>query len=77
MNLPIIDLHGENSETALYRLQEFINDQIILGHQKIIVIHGIGQGILRSTIRDYVNKHYQYTYEIDIYNDGMTIINIQ
>lgn len=77
VNLPIIDLHDETSETAIYRLQEFINEQVIIGHNKIIAIHGIGQGILRASVRDYISQHRQYTYELDIYNDGMTIINIK
>lgn len=76
INLPIIDLHGESQETAIYRLESFVKEQNIIGNTKILVIHGIGQRILQKTIRNYINKHPLYFFELDLYNDGITIMNI-
>ena len=41
-NLPSIDLHGENKDSARVLIEEFIRDNIKLRNNKLIIIHGIG-----------------------------------
>ena len=76
-NLPTIDLHGEDRITAVMKTKEFINDNIKLKNKLIIVIHGIGQGILKTAIHNYL-KHEKkvVAYKLDIFNKGMTIIEL-
>ena len=47
-NLPTLDLHGFDRETARVLINDFINDNIKLKNQFVIIIHGIGGGILRQ-----------------------------
>lgn len=75
--LPTIDVHGYTSDLVIYPINEFINDNIKLGQYKIVIVHGIGEGILKSTIRTYflrdkrVNKLYG-----DPFNLGITVIEL-
>ena len=48
-NLPSLDLHGFDRETARVAINDFINDNIKLKNKFIVIIHGIGSGILKDT----------------------------
>jgi len=54
---PILDLHGFNKAQALYALEKFLNQALLLGHCRLKIIHGQGKGILRSAVRHYLNDH--------------------
>lgn len=54
--LPSLDVHGHRSCTVKYVVSDFINDNIKLGNNKIIIIHGIGYKILSKTIHDTFKK---------------------
>ncbi len=77
-NLPTLDLHGEDRITAVIKTKEFINDNLKLKNKLIIVIHGVGKGILKEEIHKYL-KHNKnvIAFKIDIFNKGMTIIEIK
>lgn len=49
--LPSLDVHGHTRETVLYPVSDFINDNIKLKNKKIVIIHGIGNGILSKEIK--------------------------
>ena len=76
--LPKIDLHGEDRVSAIIRLEEFINDNIKLRNKKIVIIHGIGQGIVKDevfkTLRK--NKHVE-SFKLNGMNIGCTIVNLK
>ena len=48
--LPSIDLHGMDRVCARIKTEEFINDSIKLKNKKIVIIHGIGQGIVKDEV---------------------------
>jgi len=48
-NLPTIDLHGFDRDYARIKVLEFINDNIILKNDIIVIVHGIGNGILKAS----------------------------
>lgn len=76
--LPCIDLHGEDKISAIIKTKEFINDNIKLKNQLIIVIHGIGQGILRDEIHKYLKTNKNViNYKLDNFNRGKTIIELK
>ena len=76
-NLPTLDLHGENRYNDLVLTDEFIKDNLKLGNKLIIIIHGIGQGILKENIHKFLkNKKEVKAYKTDIFNPGMTIIEL-
>lgn len=76
--LPQIDIHGLNRDMVRYIINDFINDNIKLGHKKIVVIHGKGRGILLNEIHTLlkcdkrVDKYY-----LDGFNTGCTIIELK
>lgn len=76
-NLPTLDLHGENRYNALVLTEEFIKDNLRLGNKLIIIIHGIGQGILKENIHKFLKtKKEVKVYKTDIFNPGVTIIEL-
>ena len=77
-NYPTIDLHGEYLESAIILVKEFINDNIILKNENIIIIHGIGSDILRQGIHNYL-KHEKkvISYKRNFFNLGETIVKLK
>jgi DNA mismatch repair protein MutS2 len=53
---PEIDLHGEDIDSALAQLDQFINHEFIAGSETVKIIHGRGEGRLRDAIRTYLRK---------------------
>lgn len=77
-NLPSIDLHGEYVESAIILTKEFINDNIILKNEEIVIVHGIGEDILRKAIHDYLkNEKKVKEFKRDFFNPGMTIVKLR
>ncbi len=76
-DIPKLDLHGYSKEDIIYPISQFIDDNIKLKINKIIIVHGKGQGILKKEIRlifskdKRVNKLYG-----DPFNLGITIFEL-
>ena len=76
-NLPTLDLHGFDRETARVTINDFINDNKKLKNNFIVIIHGIGSGILKSVTQDTLKKNkYIIEYKIYPFNIGCTIAHI-
>ena len=54
--LPSIDLHGYSRDLIYTPVNDFINDNLKLGKKKIVVVHGIGEGILKEELTNLINK---------------------
>ncbi len=77
-NLPTLDLHGENSDYARIKINEFIEDNYKLNNEKVIIIHGIGTGIIRNTTQKTLKNNSKVEdYKIDNFNEGQTIVSIK
>ena len=75
--LPSIDLHGVDRYYAVMKTKEFIDESIILNNKKIVIIHGLGKGIIKKEIHEYLkNDKRVKNYYLDNYNNGITIIEI-
>lgn len=72
-NLPKVDLHGFDKESARVITNDFINEAIYLGYKEIIIIHGIGTGIVKKSVHETLsrNKHVE-SYKLDNFNNGCT-----
>jgi len=59
-----IDLRGKRSEEAIYLLQRYIDEAILLSMKEVNILHGKGYGILRENIREHLQgideiKHFE------------------
>ncbi len=74
---PTLDLHGFDREYAMYRVDEFINDSLKQRKYTIVVIHGMGKGILRNSLYEYLKKSKKVeNYHTDPVNTGCTVIKL-
>lgn len=77
-NLPRIDLHGEDGDSAIVLVKDFINDSVLLNNKKILIVHGRGTGVLRKRVHEYLKTDKRIlNYYIDYFNDGCTIVEIK
>lgn len=77
-NLPKLDLHGETKDTARVLINDFIKDNIKLKNDKLVIIHGIGTGALKSeTARTLKSNKSVIEFGIDFMNEGSTIVRIR
>lgn len=75
--LPKIDVHGYNRDMIKCTLNEFISDNIKLGNKKIVIIHGRGEGILKSEIHSLLKRDKRVNrYYVDGFNIGCTVIEL-
>ena len=74
---PHLDIHGETVATSDLIIKEFINDNIKLGHEYIVIIHGIGKGLLKNKTHEILKSHeYVKEFKLDFYNPGSTVIKL-
>jgi len=76
-NLPKLDLHGEYRDSARILVNDFIYYHYKLESEKVVVIHGIGEGILKDEVKKTLknNKKVKKFY-IDFFNVGSTIVEL-
>ena len=73
-NLPSLDLHGYDRETSRVATNDFINDNIILKNNKILIIHGKGTGLVKKSVHETLSHRKEVIkYHTDNLNDGCTI----
>ena len=76
-NLDYIDLHGYDRDMARVLTNDFINDSLTLKKEKIIIIHGIGNGIVRNSVHETLSKNKNVKkYCIANNNAGITIVEL-
>lgn len=77
-NLPKLDLHGVDRETARVLVNDFIKDNIKMKNEIVVIIHGIGTGIIRKTVNETLRKNKNVTEYKSFYNNlGSTIVKIK
>lgn len=52
-----IDVRGRRTEEALPMIDSFIDDAILLGQTELHIVHGKGDGILRTMIRQHLRSY--------------------
>ena len=56
-------------------VKDFIDENIILKNDKILIIHGKGLGVVRKSVHNILSKRKEVTkYHTDNLNDGCTIV---
>ena len=76
-NLPKLDLHGFDRETARVAINDFINDNYKMKQQFVTIVHGVGGGILRTTTNETLKKNKKVVdFKTFYYNNGCTVVQI-
>ncbi|QMV18853.1 endonuclease MutS2 [Granulicella sp. 5B5] len=52
-----INVIGKTADEAESEVERFVEHAFLAGLRRIRVVHGVGMGILRRTLRDYLRKH--------------------
>ena len=77
-NLPTLDLHGYDRQTAVVAISDFIRDNIKLKNEIIVIIHGIGNGIIRKSTHEYLKSCKNVLeFKTYYYNEGSTIVALK
>lgn len=76
-SFPTIDLHGYTRDFAIIAIKEFINDNVKMKNEFIVIVHGKGTGILKETCLNVLKKNkYVKDYKIWYLNDGCTVVQL-
>lgn len=76
-----LDLRGKRGEEALVELDQFMNNAVMLGYDEIRIIHGKGDGILRTLVRNHLRSYPHVASMQDEHADrgaaGVTIVRLR
>ncbi len=76
--LPKIDLHGYDRETSRVMVNDFLNESIVMDYAIVIIIHGVGDGILKRTVHDTLSKRKDVLkYYVAPENIGCTVVELK
>ena len=75
-----IDVRGMRGDEAIQAVTYFIDDAILLGVSRVRILHGTGNGILRTLIRDYLSgvagvSHFQDEH-VQFGGAGITVVDL-
>lgn len=77
-NLPKLDLHGFDRDTARVAVCDFIRDNIKMKNEFINIVHGIGSGVVKATVHDELRKNKNViNFKTYYYNQGCTIVKVK
>lgn len=77
-NLPKLDLHGYDRETARVAVLDFIRDHQKMKNQFLNIIHGVGSGVIKKTVHEQLRKNKAVVdFKTYYFNQGCTIVKIK
>ena len=76
-----IDVRGMRGDEAIQAVTYFIDDAILLGISRVRILHGTGNGILRTLIRQYLAgvpgiAHFQDEH-VQFGGAGITVVDLE
>ncbi|GAB3693708.1 endonuclease MutS2 [Spirosoma flavus] len=76
-----LDIRGKRGEEALGEVDRFVDDALVLGYPELRIVHGKGDGILRTLIRNHLRGYKQVARMEDEHADrggaGVTIVKMK
>ncbi|MDR2968090.1 MAG: endonuclease MutS2 [Tannerellaceae bacterium] len=76
-----IDVRGMRGDEALQAVIWYIDDAILVGVNKVRILHGTGTGILRQLIRDYLRTvsgiHTYHDEHVQFGGAGITVVELE
>ena len=77
-NSPVLNVHGETTDTVVFFLEDFIKDNSKLGNEYVGIIHGRSSNILRNRVHELLKKNKLVdSFKVDITNPGLTIVKLK
>ena len=78
---PTLDVRGKRGEEALIDLTQFIDSALVLNANDLKIVHGKGDGILRTLIRNHLKQYKQVVSCSDEHADrggaGVTLVKLK
>jgi DNA mismatch repair protein MutS2 len=75
-----LDIRGQRGEEAMVELDNFINNGLMLGYSELRIVHGKGDGILRTLVRNHLRTFPQVVSMQDEHADrggaGVTVVKL-
>ncbi|MFI3307447.1 MAG: Smr/MutS family protein [Mycoplasmatota bacterium] len=76
-NLPKLDLHGYDRQSAALAINDFIKENIKLKKPFISIVHGIGSGVIKAATHQTLKENKKVLeYKTYYYNQGLTVVLI-
>jgi DNA mismatch repair protein MutS2 len=76
-----LDIRGKRGEEALGEVDRFVDDALMLGYPELRIVHGKGDGILRTLIRNHLRGYKQVGKMEDEHADrggaGVTVVKMK
>lgn len=76
-----LDVRGEDCETAVLRVEKFLDDALLSSLHEVRIIHGKGTGVLRSGIHAFLKRQpYVKSYRLGGFGEGdtgVTVVTLQ
>ena len=76
-----LDLRGKRGDEAIMEVDKFMNDALMLGQDELRIVHGKGDGILRTLIRNHLRGYKQVAKTQDEHADrggaGVTLVSMK
>ncbi|WP_420150403.1 endonuclease MutS2 [Spirosoma sp.] len=76
-----LDIRGKRGEEALTEVDRFVDDALVLGYPELRIVHGKGDGILRTLVRNHLRGYKQVGRMEDEHADrggaGVTIVKMK
>ena len=77
-DLPSIDLHGFDRDSARVKVLEFISDNKVLKNDVICIVHGVGSGIIKNEVHTTLRRSKDVIdFKLFYNNTGCTIVKIK
>ncbi len=75
---PLLDLHGEIESMVEVLVNDFINENILLHNEGVVIIHGKSTNILTKEVHRVLSENkYVKKYYLDNWNLGQTIVELK
>ncbi len=76
-----IDIRGQRAEEAIHEIETFIDEAVMLSIKDLKILHGKGNGILRSVVRQFLSKRKEVASfgdeMLELGGCGITIITLR
>lgn len=77
-SLNVVGLHVDE---ALLKLEQYLDDALLLHYKTVTIIHGTGTGTLKKAVEEYLkNKKFVESYRKGVYGEGgigVTVVNLK